>query len=249
MDQTAAELERIRAALRQRTQRYDPLEPWIYMSHQERERAFIRWVDHAGLAPLADKRLLEVGCGTGTNLLQFLRLGFAPEKLVGNDLMEERIAVARHILPSDVTLVAGDASTLAAVEGGFDVVFQSLMCTSILSPTFLQEVADRMWALTRPGGGVLWFDLIVNNPSNPNLRAISIRRLRKLFPSSNPKIWRVTLAPPISRLVTRIHPSAYSAFNLVPALRVHVMAWLPKPGTGAVSKSEAVRVRCMQRAR
>jgi hypothetical protein len=109
------------------------------------------------------------------------------------------------------------------------------MCTSITNPDLVQEVANRMWALTRPGGGVLWFDLMVNNPSNPNLKAIPIRHLRKLFPCNNPRIWRVTLAPPISRLVTRIHPSLYSAFNLLPVLRVHAMAWLPKPRTAAVS--------------
>src|SRR5262245_54070804 len=57
--------------------RYSMLDPSIYMAEQEKERAIIRWIAESQLAPLAEKRLLEIGCGTGGNLLEFLRLGFA----------------------------------------------------------------------------------------------------------------------------------------------------------------------------
>jgi len=69
---------------------YDPLNPSVYMIQQEKERAMIRWIDYSGLSPVNDKRILEIGCGSGANLLQLIRLGFAPENLVGNELIEER---------------------------------------------------------------------------------------------------------------------------------------------------------------
>jgi hypothetical protein len=42
----------------------------------------------------------------------------------------------------------------------------------------------------------------------------------------------VTLAPPLARAVTRIHPGLYRWFNALPPLRTHVLAWIAKPRTG-----------------
>ena len=65
---------------------YDPLDPTRPLARQERERALIRCIRRAGLAPVGDKRVLEVGCGGGTNLVDLIRLGFQPHNLVGNEL-------------------------------------------------------------------------------------------------------------------------------------------------------------------
>ena len=40
---------------------------------------------------------------------------------------------------------------------------------------------------------------------------------------------RLTLAPPIARAVTRVHPGLYTLFNLLPPLRTHVLCWIAKP--------------------
>ena len=53
----------------------------------------------AGLDDLSRLRLLEVGCGAGGNLLELLRLGFAPAHLSGIELLPERLALARDVLP------------------------------------------------------------------------------------------------------------------------------------------------------
>ena len=39
---------------------------------------------------------------------------------------------------------------------------------------------------------------------------------------------RLTLAPPISRRVTKVHPALYTLFNLLPFLRTHVLGWIKK---------------------
>ena len=74
---------------------YHPLDPYVCCARQERERALIRCLKRAGQVPVQDKRVLEVGCGGGMNLLDLIRLGFQPQNLVGNDLLEERLARAR----------------------------------------------------------------------------------------------------------------------------------------------------------
>jgi len=103
--------------------------------------------------------------------------------------------------------------------------------SSLLDDRFQQALADRMWSWLRPGGGVLWYDFVVGNPSNPDVRGVPVRRLKALFPLGRFTIRRVTLAPPIARAVCRVHPSLYHVFNALPLLRTHVLAWIEKPGS------------------
>ena len=48
---------------------YSPLLPEVLLGKQEKERALIRWVKQISLEPVREKRVLEVGCGSGGNLL------------------------------------------------------------------------------------------------------------------------------------------------------------------------------------
>lgn len=208
--------------------RYNPLRSCNYMSTQEKERAIIRWINSCNIEPVENKRLLEVGCGSGGNLLFLISLGFRPENLVGNELLEDRIKSARQRLPAATNLLLGDASKLDLEEESFDVVLQSTVFTSIIDNAFQQKLANKMWALTKPGGGILWYDFTVNNPNNPDVRGVPVKRVYELFPEGQITSWRLTLAPPINRRVTAIHPLLYNIFNVFPILRTHVLCWIKK---------------------
>ncbi|MBM4334546.1 MAG: class I SAM-dependent methyltransferase [Deltaproteobacteria bacterium] len=209
--------------------RYDPLDASVWLARQERERALIGWIHASGLAPVRERTLLEIGCGTGGNLLALLQLGFRPDHLVGNELLEERVALARERLPAATRVLVGDAASLELGAERFDVVFQSTVFSSILDDEFQARLARRMWTLAKPGGQVLWYDFTWDNPRNPDVRGVSIARIRELFPDGELAVRRVTLAPPISRLLARGHPSLYTLANLLPFLRTHVLAWIRKP--------------------
>ena len=209
--------------------RYLFTDPAVYMSAQERERMLIRWlVDWSGFDSVSESRLLEIGCGSGANLMQMMKFGFRPENLVGNELLESRFEAARLQLPAVVKLLAGDASMLDIEPGSFDVVYQSTVFTSLLDSAFQDRLAARMWEWVRPGGGVLWYDFIYDNPRNPDVRGVPLRRIRTLFPGGEIMFKRLTLAPPIARIVTRAHPRFYDLFNLLPQLRTHVLCWIAK---------------------
>jgi hypothetical protein len=77
--------------------------------------------------------------------------------------------VARRRLPGAIRILVGDAAEINLDQGPFDVVYQSTVFTSILDDDFQQKLADRMWALVKPGGGVLWYDFIYSNPRNPDV--------------------------------------------------------------------------------
>lgn len=207
---------------------YDPIDPYVTMSRQERERAWIRGIRHAGLAPVAKRRVLEIGCGRGNNLIELIRLGFTPGNLVGNELNAERLDDARERLPRGVTLIEGDAATLDLEDASFDVVLQSTVFTSILDESFQKTLADRMWALARPGGGILWYDFTWDNPRNPDVRGMPLRRIGRLFPKARIRAWRVTLAPPLGRRLGRSAPILYPLLNAFPFLRTHLLCWIPR---------------------
>lgn len=207
---------------------YSPRNPSELLTQQEKDRALVRLIRDVGLEPVSERRVLEIGCGTGSNLLKLIELGFSPENLVGNELLETRAAIAGRRLAPDVRLLVGDASRLALDPASFDIVYQSTVFTSILDDAFQETLALRMWDWVRPGGGVLWYDFVFDNPRNPDVRGIPLRRVRKLFPTASIHCWSITLAPPISRLVTRLHPALYGFFNLLPFLRTHLLCWIAK---------------------
>lgn len=209
--------------------RYARFNPEVIAGTQERQCALVSLLKTQGIADLAGLDVLEIGCGSGSNLQELLLLGAKPENLVGNELLPERAEQARHMLPLAVRLFPGDASALPFEEASFDIVYQSTVFSSILDDELQCRIAEAMWRWVRPGGGVLWYDFTFNNPSNPDVRGVPLRRVRELFPQGRISVRRVTLAPPISRRVVRVHPAMYGVFNALPLLRTHVLCFIQKP--------------------
>jgi SAM-dependent methyltransferase len=189
----------------------------------------LRLFDEAELPPLATLRLAEVGCGAGGNLLELLRLGFAPENLTGLELLADRHAQSRQVLPPATQLWLGDATVAPIEPASQHIVLQSTVFSSLLDDGFRQRLAQAMWRWVAPGGAVLWFDITVDNPRNPDVRGVPPEQVRALFPGAAVTARRITLAPPLARAVCRVHPALYLLFNLFPPLRTHLLAWIRKP--------------------
>lgn len=206
---------------------YNPLRAVNVRIAAERQRVLTELLRNwLGSGQLHEQKILEVGCGAGGNLLNFISLGANPAHLTGNDLVPHRIEEARARLPATVHLHCGDASELEIDAESFDIVLQSVCFSSILDDAILHAVANRAWSLLRPGGAFLSYDFTVNNPRNPNVRGISIAHLRELFPHGTITARRVTLAPPIAR---RIWSGFYPFLSAFPFLRTHAWCLIRKP--------------------
>jgi SAM-dependent methyltransferase len=107
------------------------------------------------LKPRAGKRILDVGCGTGTAEISLARLRVSQMQLFGVDLVVERVKeahAATHGINARVGYAAADAARLPFAAG----VFDSTYCVAVLQhmrnlPGAVAEIAR----VTRPGGRVL----------------------------------------------------------------------------------------------
>jgi ubiquinone/menaquinone biosynthesis C-methylase UbiE len=173
--------------------------------------------------PLSGRRVLDVGCGRGTWLLEFAQWGVEAAQLYGIDLDQERIDNARKVLLGS-DLRVGDGQSLPWPASTFDLVTQFTVFSSVLSREMKRVMAGEMVRVLKPGGIVLWYDLRRNNPSNANVCGIGAHEIRALFPGCRVKLRSVTLAPPLARYVApRSWPLSWLA-EAIPFLRTHYLA-------------------------
>lgn len=228
----ALEAERIRRAYAKRTVKsiYSMFEPAHRLAVEERERTLLRMLDECGFrATLESARILEVGCGSGFWLREFVRWGARPENIFGVDLLPERIAEARRLCPPAVTLSCQDASNLRNLNSSFDLVLQSTVFTSILDAAMRREVASEMLRVLRPQGIVVWYDFHVGNPSNPDVRGIGQKEIAQLFCGCRMRVKKLTLAPPLGRPLARASRCLYIAASAIKPLCTHYLGIIRKP--------------------
>lgn len=211
-------------------QRYSLFDVAALQAQQERQRAMLALWRAQGWHTLAGRRIAEVGCGGGGNLLDLLRLGASADGLTGIELLPERVAAARACLPNGLKLIEGDATAAPIAPASHDAVLACTVFSSLLEDEQQAELAAAMWRWLKPGGGVLWYDFAVDNPRNPDVRGVPVRRLRELFPDARLTVRRVTLAPPLARLLARVHPKLVAPLAAcLPFFRTHCLVWARKP--------------------
>ena len=108
------------------------------------------------------------------------------------------------------------------------MVLQFTVFTSILDSAVRRQVAGEMMRVVRPAGAILWYDFCVGNPRNPDVRAVTVSEVRELFPGWSVNLRRVTLAPPLTRLLAPVLPGLCGLLNLVPLLRTHRLGVIRK---------------------
>ncbi|MCU0360940.1 MAG: class I SAM-dependent methyltransferase [Bacteroidia bacterium] len=170
-----------------------------------------------------DKSVLELGAGHGGNIPMLLMCGFLKENIHLNELLPERIKVIKDNF-AEYSLYEGDFLELEFKQK-YDYVFQSTVFSSVLDNQTRKTLADKMWDLLKPGGYIVWYDFVYNNPNNNQVRKVTAKEVKSLFPGAlRTEFHKITLAPPIGRRVGKL----YSLFNL-PFLRTHILALLQKP--------------------
>jgi SAM-dependent methyltransferase len=196
---------------------------------QERERHVLSLLDRHGLLPLSGKRILEVGCGTGKWLRDLIAWGADPETLYGVELLQGSAARARRLCPQSVSIECGNAAALRFDSDSFDLVLQATVFTSVLDPDMKRAMAAEMLRVLRPGGLVIWYDFFLRNPNNPYVQPVTKTDIKRLFPGCSIELRRVTLAPPLARMLAHRSWPTCALLSRLPPLCTHYLGALRKP--------------------
>lgn len=171
--------------------------------------------------------LLDVGCGTGT-LAEHLATEMPELQVVGIDLLEERVAVARARVPT-ATFITGSADNLDFPDAAFDVASATTLFSSLPSPALERAIAGEIDRVIRPGGWLVWYDLRYDNPGNRAVHGISARAVAELFPGWRQELHSFSVLPPLARRLGRLTPVMYPLLHLLPPVRSHLIGRLQKP--------------------
>jgi len=199
----------------QKTESYSLLNPPQLFTIQQRQRFILKCLRSHGFFPIHECRILELGCGSGGILLEYLSYGAASRNLHGADLLFDRVEMARNIL-SSLPLICADGQNLPYATHSFDLSMQFTVFSSILDNGVKANIAREMLRVTRPGSMILWYDFWIN-PTNPQTRGIRPAEIRRLFPDCTFEFHKITLAPPIAR---RLVPFSWGLALFLEGLRI-----------------------------
>jgi len=227
-----ADLDRLRAEYADRERRlagsdiYSLFNPAHLFMTQQRQRIALKTLRRLGFYPLDRCRILEVGCGRGGVLLEYLSYGATPGRIHGIDLLEDRVVEAHVRLPS-LLLSCADGQHLPYPNEAFDLVMQYTAFSSILDDSVKTNLAREMLRVLRPEGAIIWYDYWLN-PTNPQARGIRPTEIRRLFPGCKYYFQRITLAPPITRRLISVSWLLCYVLEKISVLNTHYLAVIRK---------------------
>jgi ubiquinone/menaquinone biosynthesis C-methylase UbiE len=195
---------------------YSFLDPGTLFLVQERERLLLKRLREHGRDSLADKKILEVGCGSGQWLREFIKWGASPSNITGIELRPEPLSSASRLCPSGVRFHHMNGIKLEFPDESFDLVLQSMVFTSVLNERIRYRMAEEMLRVVKKTGSIIWYDFFVDNPWNSNVRGVRKAEIKRLFPNCSIELERVSLVLPLAKTVA---PWSWFACHLLNGLR------------------------------
>jgi ubiquinone/menaquinone biosynthesis C-methylase UbiE len=175
--------------------------------------AVIRALESTKTQPAITK-VLDVGCGAGASLFNFIRMGYSPSNLTGLDIRGQELHRAAETFPN-VNFICGDAANMEFPSESFDIVIESKILTGRtgVSEDLGRRIASEMLRVAKQHAFIILVDWRYKAPWDRDHLALSQRRIATLFqvPSATKihQIFRGALVPPIGRLVSKRTPFLY----------------------------------------
>lgn len=118
----------------------------LFLPERERYERYPWLYDAAEFTQHRAERVLEVGCGTGSDLLQFAKHG---ADACGIDVTPAHLRLARERVGNLARVEFGDATQIPFEDGSFDFVYSMGVLHHIDRP---DQVAREILRVLRPGG-------------------------------------------------------------------------------------------------
>lgn len=156
------EIERIKFDYKQKEENRSKI--WTYFNPvnvylvQEREKEILYAIDKIGKTNLSELKILDIGCGYGSEIAKFILYGSNPKNLYGIDIIEERINKAVENFPS-ISFYNQDASNLNFKDDFFDIIIQMTAFSSITDSNLKNKIAKEIERVLKKDGILIWYDI------------------------------------------------------------------------------------------
>jgi SAM-dependent methyltransferase len=210
---TAADRENverwIRSAELGRANRYHPFHPrGLYAQSYMREH-FVRVIVENDV-PLDEMDILDIGCGDGAWCRYFAELKGTVDGIVGVDLSDERLAIARGLSP--IEYVRGDMTNLHTfLDRPFDFVSAFVSLMFLRDAGELRSVLSSVYGLVRPGGYFFVYEQEQEHDPDADFSGWSRRQIVAAGTSAGFEI--VVQRPLYKMLLGRAHPIEGMSFK------------------------------------
>ncbi len=118
----------------------------LYLKESERYSAYPWLYEAAEFRKHAGERVLEIGCGTGSDLLQFAKHGAIA---VGIDITPEHLRLARERVGSLAQVFDGNGTNIPFENESFDYVYSHGVLHHLDQP---RRMVEEIFRVLRPGG-------------------------------------------------------------------------------------------------
>lgn len=163
-----------------------------------------------------ESKIIDIGCGSASQLISLVSLGFSQDNLFGIDINKVDINFAKKNYPL-LNLSWQDATNLDFKNNYFDLTYESTMFVQITNNRISQKIANEMIRITKKGGHLILFDWRYGNFNNANFLACNKRRIKELFKVDKStkliSIEKGMLIPPIGRFLSKNMSSMYFVFS------------------------------------
>lgn len=201
----------------------NPAHNWMI---SDRQQNILGLVNSRLTGSLSNLQILEIGCGSGGVLKEFIQFGATPVQLTGVDLLFNRLERAAADLP-ECSWVNANGQYLPLKDQSFDLLLQFTAFSSILDPGTKREMAADMLRVLKPGASILWYDFIWN-PTNKQTKGIGLNEIKTLFPFCKLFPLRITLIPPLTRLLLPSFPRLVNRLSSLKVFNSHLLVWIQK---------------------
>ncbi len=164
--------------------------------------------------------VMDLGCGDANVARTLDAAGVRPAVYLGIDLLPERLARARALVPWG-TFVEASADRLPHEDASVDLAVAFTLLSSIPAKELRSAVLREVSRVVRPGGALLIYDIRVPSPGNRHLRRVSVNEIREAFPGWNVSSRSLTVLPPLARSAIGSSNAGYRLMHGIPMLRSH----------------------------
>jgi len=140
---------------------WSPLKSELEFWHRMRLFAALRWGLQQLPIPIAEARILDVGCGLGNSTRALLEFGVKPENVLGIDLLPSFISYAKSLNPAVPVRVVQDFDDWPREP--FDLCIQCTAFSSIPGNERRTAVAQMMEKMVSDHGYIFWWDSLNAN--------------------------------------------------------------------------------------